>query len=214
MAALLTVAVWAGVASPALALDPSRSLTQYQNDQWQTDRGLPQSTVQAITQTRDGYLWVGTLDGLARFDGVRFTVFDGRTVPELGTGSILGLMEDTDGNLWIGRSGAAVLYKAGKFRVAFGDDVTDGKAVWSFCQGRDGVVWAATYNGLVRWDKGAVRVFRVADGLPTDRLRSVAIDRDGTLWIGTTGGGLVSYANGRFEQVHAGTDFHTRRYGP
>jgi ligand-binding sensor domain-containing protein len=192
---------------PAEALDPSRALTQYQNDRWQPEQGLPQSTVQAITQTRDGYLWVGTLDGLARFDGVRFTVFDARTVPELGSGSVLGLMEDAEGNLWIGRSGAAVVYKNGRFRIAFGDAVTGGRTVWSFCQAKDGAIWAATNNGLVRWQNGATRVFRMADGLPVDRLRSVDFDRDGTLWIGTTGGGLVSYSGGRFQALQPGNGF-------
>ena len=204
--ALLCIALAAG-ARPAEAVDPARALTQYQNDRWETQQGLPQSTVQAMVRTRDGYLWVGTLDGLARFDGVAFTVFDARTIPELGPGSVLALMEDAEGNLWIGRSGAAVVYRNGRFHVAFGEDVTAGTAVWSFCQAKDGAVWAATTNGLVRWEKGATKVFRKADGLPTDKLRSVAFDRDGTLWIGTTGGGLVSYAGGRFETRHPGNGF-------
>ncbi|MCX6545984.1 MAG: diguanylate cyclase [Acidobacteria bacterium] len=192
---------------PAEALDPARALTQYQNDRWQTEQGLPQSTVQALAQTRDGYLWVGTLEGLARFDGIRFTVFDGRTTPELGSGSILGLMQDAEGNLWIGRSGAAVRYKDGRFQIAFSKELTAGTAVWSFCQAKDGAVWAATNNGLVRWENGATRIFRKADGLPTDKLRSLAFDRDGVLWIGTTGGGLVSYSGGRFETLRPENGF-------
>jgi len=195
------------LATPTAALDPARVLTQYQNDRWQTEQGLPQSTVQAITETRDGYLWVGTLEGLARFDGIRFTVYDARTNPELGSGSVLGLMQDTDGNLWIARTGAAVLYKDGHFRIAFGDDVTAGATVWSFAQANDGAVWAATNNGLVRWADGKTRVFHKADGLPTERLRSVAFGRDGTLWIGTTGGGLVSYADGLFHALDPGDGF-------
>lgn len=193
-------------AVPADALDPARALTQYQNDHWQTEDGLPQSTVQAITQTRDGYLWIGTLDGLARFDGAEFTNFDARAYPELGSGSVLGLMQDAEGNLWIGRSGGAVIYRDGKFRVAFGEDVIPG-AVWAFCQGKDGAVWAATNNGLVRWEKGTIKVFHTADGLPIERLRSVACDTDGTLWIGTTGAGLVSYAGGQFHAFDPSNGF-------
>jgi len=203
---MLCVVLAAG-ARPAEAVDPARALTQYQNDRWETPQGLPQSTVQAMVRTRDGYLWVGTLDGLARFDGLSFTVFDGRTYPELGSGSVLALMQDAEGNLWIGRSGAAVVYRDGHFRIAFGEAVTAGTTVWSFAQATDGAVWAATNNGLVRWEKGATRVFKKADGLPTDRLRSVAFDRDRTLWIGTTGGGLVSYGGGRFETRHPGNGF-------
>lgn len=197
--AILLLFVFSAFARSADALDPSRILSQYKNDRWQTEQGLPQNTVQALSQTRDGYLWVGTMDGLARFDGVRFTVFDSRTVPELGSGSILGLMEDAEGNLWIGRNGGATIYRNGRFQAAFAEEATAGTSVWSFCQGRDGVVWAATDNGLVRWEKGLTRVYRKADGLPTDKLRSITLDREGVLWIGTTGGGLVSFSGGRFE---------------
>ena len=56
------------------------------------------------------------------------------------------------GNLWIGRTGAAVLYTAGRFRIAFGEEVTAGATVWSFCQEKSGTVWAATSDGLVRWE--------------------------------------------------------------
>ena len=62
--------------SPAYALDPSLLLSQYVLDNWQIPDGLPQSSAQAIARTPDGYLWVGTQEGLARFDGVRFTVFN------------------------------------------------------------------------------------------------------------------------------------------
>ena len=89
--ALLLLVAW----SPAApALDPRKSLTQYVHDTWQTEQGLPQNSVTAITQTRDGYLWLGTQEGLVRFDGVRFTVFDTRSTPELGNNFVLCLPED------------------------------------------------------------------------------------------------------------------------
>lgn len=199
LALLLAIAAGAPASD---ALDPSRKLSQYKIDTWQTEQGLPQNTIQTVLQSRDGYLWVGTMVGLVRFDGARFTRFDPRQEPDLGTRSILGLMEDAEGNLWVGRSGAALIYRPGGSRLAFGEQVTDGKPVWSFCQARDGVVWAATDNGLVRWEAGRTRLYQKADGLPTDKLRSLALDREGTLWIGTTGGGLVAFAGGRF-QVHS-----------
>jgi ligand-binding sensor domain-containing protein len=66
----------AAAAPTASALDPARGVTQYRHQAWSTKDGLPQSSVEAILQTRDGYLWLGTQEGLARFDGVSFTVFD------------------------------------------------------------------------------------------------------------------------------------------
>ena len=68
-------------AAPASALDPAKRITQYGRDVWQIEDGLPQSTMKAIEQTREGYLWLGTEEGVARFDGMRFTVFDSATRP-------------------------------------------------------------------------------------------------------------------------------------
>src|SRR5207244_4193210 len=97
------------VASSLLAaeggLDVRKSFTQYSLDSWTTDDGLPNATVTAILQTRDGYVWVGTLDGLARFDGVRFTVFNKSNTEGIGNNGILSLCEDRDGALWIGTNG-------------------------------------------------------------------------------------------------------------
>lgn len=101
-----------------LALDPARSITQYTHAVWQDRDGLPQNTVQAIVQTRDGYLWLGTEAGLARFDGARFVVFDQSNTPELRHSNVTALCEGRDGSLWIGtRGGGVVRFRGGKFAV-------------------------------------------------------------------------------------------------
>ncbi len=195
---------------PAQSIDPLRpSITQYRIDTWQTEQGLPLNTVQSMYQTRAGYLWVGTAGGIARFDGIRFATFETAAVPELTSRPIFGFMEDTDGNLWVSHSRGAALYRDGRFSPAFDSALTDGRRVWAFAQGADGVVWAASENGLLRWEKGkgVTKVFKEADGLPTLRLRSLAFDRDGTLWIGTTGGGLASYAGGKFSVLNPANGF-------
>jgi len=71
-------------------------------DSWQIDAGLPHNSVTAIQQTEDGYLWLGTSNGLARFDGVRFTTFRAMDNPGLKSNRILCLDEDPQGVLWIG----------------------------------------------------------------------------------------------------------------
>jgi len=187
--------------------DPTQALTQYKLDGWQTEQGLPLNTVQALLQTRDGYLWVGTAGGLARFDGARFTHFDASQAPDLASQPVFGLLEDAQHNLWIGHSKGATLYRDGKFQTAIPSDVTAGRRVWAFAQAPDGAVWAATENGLVRWDKGVTRRYLPSDGLPTARLRSLAFDQQGVLWIGTTGGGLVAFADGRFKVLNPDNGF-------
>ena len=74
---------------------------RYNVRSWQTDEGLPQNSVYAIAQTPDGYLWVGTHQGLARFDGVRFTLIDERAAPYLKQSWIVALCVSRDGSLWI-----------------------------------------------------------------------------------------------------------------
>lgn len=69
-------------------LDPAKPISHLRYQVWGTQDGLPQNTVQAIAQAPDGYLWVGTELGLARFDGLRFTVFDRSNTPELKNNSI------------------------------------------------------------------------------------------------------------------------------
>src|SRR5258708_21452910 len=83
----------------------------YTVDHWGTEEGLPNNEVIAITQTRDGYLWLGTLNGLVRFDGIHSEVFDENNTPALNSSRILSLFEDSQGNLWIGsdRAGVAML---------------------------------------------------------------------------------------------------------
>src|SRR2546422_6041487 len=72
-----------GIASPAHALDPHRLITQYVLDTWYAKDGLPQNSVHSIVQTRDGYLWLGTEECQAPFEGVTFVVFDRANTPAI-----------------------------------------------------------------------------------------------------------------------------------
>src|ERR1700684_2915324 len=81
----------------------SAALGPFYVDAWKTGPGLlPQSSVIAMTQTHDGYLWLGTVNGLVRFDGSQFAVFDESVTPRLGSGAIVRLFEDSAHDLWIG----------------------------------------------------------------------------------------------------------------
>src|SRR5262245_50930095 len=95
-------------AAPASALNPDLAITQYSHRAWQPDQtpgSLPQHSVFTILQTHDGYLWLGTQEGLARFDGARFTVFTSKTVDQIRHNDVFTLLEDLDGSLWIGTRG-------------------------------------------------------------------------------------------------------------
>lgn len=165
---------------------------------WQTEDGLPQDSVNAITQTRDGFLWVGTSAGLARFDGVRFRTFglqDG-----LRSVRITALAEDCEGALWAGTSGGGVSrWKNGRF-TSFGvaEGFPSGGEAIALAAERDGPVWIGTARGLVRWHDGAFTMVGEAQGLPHKQVRALLLDSRGTLWVSLLADGLFRGHNGQF----------------
>src|ERR1700733_14137123 len=101
----------------AVALDPQRSLEHFGHQAWRTDSGLPQNTVHAILQTRDGYLWLGTEGGLVRFDGVRFSVYSTQNAAGLKSDNVGSLAEDHEGALWLGTTEGVTRYRHATFRT-------------------------------------------------------------------------------------------------
>jgi signal transduction histidine kinase/ligand-binding sensor domain-containing protein len=107
-----------------LNLYPTGVRAQYRFDHWTADNGLPQNSVYGIVQTRDGYLWLATVDGLARFDGVRFTIFNKSNSPGIINNRFISLFEDARGDLWAGTEESGIVrYHNGRFsHYAAGDD--------------------------------------------------------------------------------------------
>lgn len=149
-------------------------------------KGLPESVVFTITQTRDGYLWAGTLEGLARFDGLRFTTFDEANTPELNSSRIIKVFEDSRTNLWLGTESAGVfLARTGQVaRVALADAGAEGR-VTGICEDSTGAVWLYTSEGwLTRYGDGKVARWQVQPGAPS-KCRAIIADNSGFVWVGT-----------------------------
>jgi ligand-binding sensor domain-containing protein len=153
LARLLAVAVLLGCAMHPGQADTNslaaHSTEQFIVDQWQTEKGLPGHVVLAVTQTRDGYLWVGTLFGLARFDGFHFEVFDESNTPGLNSGRIVHIFEDSRRNLWIGTETAGVVMAKENGEVLhleLGLGGGTGRLVAS-CEDAAGRVWLHTADG-------------------------------------------------------------------
>ena len=186
---------------------------------WQMEDGLPDNSVRAIVQTRDGYLWVGTDNGLARFDGVQFKAFDSQNTPELKSSRILSLLEDRDGGLWIGASqgGLARLYQGQFQRIDFGGQAAND--IPALLEDAEGTVWAAAGGqGFVRfrvkklgardntdgaWKTGLSGVeFNIPSETTVFGQRAVTKDAAGRIWASSTTNLCVSH-DGHWQTVLA-----------
>ncbi len=200
---LLAVGLFA--AGVAEGLEPGKRLSQYGLDVWQQEQGLPQNTVQAVLRGRDGYLWVGTQEGLVRFDGARFTTYDRRSTPELKHNSIISLAEGPDGTLWAGTNGGGILcrHRDGTFASIGSAEGLGSMVVWSIVFDAAGDAWiGGDGNGVQRLSGGrVVQRIGMKEGLPTGQVRVLAFDPSGALWVGTTGKGAVVVRGGRVERV-------------
>jgi len=173
-----------------------KPMFEYNSRTWQTDEGLPDNLVQAIAQTQDGFLWVGTAHGLARFDGVSFTPFSDKNTPEIANSSITALCAARSGALWIGTDGGGLAcLNNGKF---FHYDKANGMAgdtVRAIFETSDGTLWVGTSEGLSRLTDGTFVNYFKKDGLLSDVVRSIYEDREKNLWI-ATGAGLNRFHDG------------------
>jgi signal transduction histidine kinase/ligand-binding sensor domain-containing protein len=142
-----------GIASTGFALEPSTPLASYNRQAWVMENGLPQNTVQALLQTRDGFVWLGTEVGLVRFDGIGFQLYDRNTTPSLPSNDVRCLLETPDGALWIGTSDGLARWKDGAVMVFTTKDGLPGNRIEHLDpDGRGGILVnrAATFqNG--RW---------------------------------------------------------------
>ncbi|MBI5384112.1 MAG: hypothetical protein HZA90_05435 [Verrucomicrobia bacterium] len=186
---LAAACLWLCAAAPGWAAASStiqRGGVSYSIDVFDSENGLPQNSVLAIAQTRDGYLWLGTLNGLARFDGLRFTVFDENNTPELPSSQITRLFGDSHGNLWIGaESGGVSLIQNGHLTsVGIGQGGREGRLA-AACEDAAGAVWLYTASGeLWRYHEGRYHGYLVEPGRSSGS-RSLIAEKDGPVWVGT-----------------------------
>ena len=183
-ACLLLLAV-----GPVFGLDPERRLTDYVVRTWGIEAGLPQYSVNAVLQDRQGYLWAGTQEGLVRFDGARFTVYDMVGVEEMRSSFIQVLLEDSAGRLWMGTNGGGLLrLEEGRFRRFGAEHGLPSEVVLALAESEDGSLLVGTERGLVQVRNDTVEVPAAAEHLPHRKVASLLVEPGGGLWVGTYGG--------------------------
>ena len=157
---------------------------------WTTEEGLPQNTVTALEQTRDGYLWIGTRYGLARLDGVRLTSYEDELAAiRADPPSLRGLVEDTEGRLWLYSDTWLASRERGVFKRVSTDDMPFHGRIQHVARSRDGGLWIVMVNGMFLWKNGHCerRLSRASflgefDGRDLELERAWE-DKDGGVWI-------------------------------
>jgi signal transduction histidine kinase/ligand-binding sensor domain-containing protein len=195
----------AGAVHPAFA--QRKSMKQYVHETWTSANGLPQNGSDDIIQSRDGYLWFATQEGVARFDGVKFSVINRNNTPSLQNAWVVKLLEDSSGGIWMrpqGRNNGVLRYADGHATAYGTANGLPSDNVTSWANGAGSSVWLGTTRGLAEWNDGKVKSYSSADGLPGDLVIGVGRDSKNNIWVSTTHG-LARLSNGKFELLTSPT---------
>jgi len=183
------------------ALSPDRPASSYTVHGWFTEHGLPSNKIRAVTQTRDGYLWVATAQGLARFDGSRFTIFTGSTNPELRGGGFFAVQEDLAGSIWFGGDNGLFRWHNGYFDRFTVEDGLANNYVRSLYLANDGAIVVCTRTGISFVRNGKIvtpgGIWKQVTGV----VRAYLERSDGSIWISAQG--LWRIADGKIEDLAA-----------
>lgn len=144
--------------APLLALDPNKRITQYDIRLYQAEHGLPMNALKDVFQDSKGYLWLGSQEGLVRFDGVRFVLFDKSKYPGLRENFVWKIKEDWKGNLWLATNGGGVACFDGKaFKSYTTEHGLASDIVFDIAIGNDHRIYFATEGGVSIWEEEKIR---------------------------------------------------------
>src|SRR5215471_85752 len=172
-----------------------RAIAQYRFDSWTTDNGLPENSVNSITQTRDGYLWLATFGGLVRYDGMNFKVFTPANTPGLTTSRFLSLYDMGDSGLWISTENQGLTrYKNGVFTTYRKDDGLTGSRIFSLQRAADGSVLIDTDAGAFAFSDAVFGPYQTSAVDPVPN-QTTYRSRSGAIW---------TYESARLRKVESG----------
>ena len=191
----------------AAALDPERAPSQYIRTQWGSDKGFPGGPVYSLTQTSDGYLWIGTEKGLVRFDGLTFKLFEPSTLTPGAGPTVFGVAAAPDGSVWARLRGPALVrLHDGVFENILGQAGLPESVVTAMLRERDdGMLLATLSHGAVSYRSGKFTTIAAAGTIPTSSfIISMARAAGGDVWLGTRDAGLLRVQGTRVTRIMEG----------
>lgn len=172
------------------------AFARYHFDVWTTDNGLPQNSVSSILQTRDGFLWFTTNDGLARYDGVHFTIYNAGNTKDLKSSRLSQLFEDREGILWIGTTSGLNRLRDDIITFYSTAEGLAANNTYPICQDGEGTIWIGAWAGLTRYKDGVFAQCGEQYAVATALVTALMSDLEGGLWIGTWGAGVKRWKDG------------------
>ncbi|MGD0445754.1 MAG: two-component regulator propeller domain-containing protein [Edaphobacter sp.] len=180
------------------------SRAQFRSTQWTADSGLPENIIRGIIQTPDGYLWVATLNGIARFDGVRFKVFDKSNTPGIAVNRFAAMVHGDGADLWLyTESGAITRYHRNEFHT-FGDaEGSPSGSVHGITNDSYGHIWILRDEKIFQWNEGTGRFEPTANGA---EVQYRSLNWNGTGFWGVLGQKLYCFVRGKLS-IHVVPDY-------
>jgi ligand-binding sensor domain-containing protein/signal transduction histidine kinase len=167
---------------------------------WLKEQGLPQSPARALIQTREGYIWIGSDDGLARFDGLHFTAFGSQE--GIKSGPVSALLEDDHGALWIGSTDHGLsCWKDNQVTTLSTRDGLPSDSITAMAEDPAGHLWIGTDAGLMTFQNGQLSPLKSADSFKGRRITALLKDRLGRMWVGVKDAGVFQLLNDEFVRL-------------
>lgn len=189
--------LWADVDSPGIeqflpSLNPKYKISQFVFKRWTMEDNLPSNSIRTITQTSDGYLWIGTNNGLVRFDGVKFQTFNSENTSQFKYNQVNALLAGKDGELWIGTNSDGLLYyKQGKFKKYTSQNGLASNRIYSLIFNLRGQLLIGAESGVNVFNNEKFTYLH--KGKQVTQVSALHLDGDGTVWIGSNVDGLFSF---------------------
>ncbi len=157
----------------------------FRRQTWTISESLPSNSIQAILQTRDGFLWLATPRGLVRFDGLHFEVFNRLNMPGMTSDDCRALAQTTDDSLWVATRAGLLRFQDGQCQRLGAKDGLSAEEVQLLHASDSGTLWIGTLRGLHRWQEGVLTAFTTREGLADDWIGGMDEDGNGDLWVVT-----------------------------